>query len=84
MPVVPRMLALDAFFDAAIVKQDLGTMLTSSGIGDFYFSFGPDIRILMPQFPLRLLLANCFRIQDGTFKWGDRWKFVLSFNLVNK
>ncbi len=84
LPVVPRMLALDAFFDAAIVKQDLGTMLTSSGIGDFYFSFGPDIRILMPQFPLRLLLANCFRIQDGTFKWGDRWKFVLSFNLVNK
>ena len=84
IPVVPRMFAIDGFFDAVAVKEDLGSLLTSTGLNDFYFSFGPDIRILMPQFPLRLLLANCFRIQDGTFKWGDTWKFVLSFNLVNK
>ena len=84
IPVVPRMFAVDAFFDAAIVKEDLGAMLSSSSVNDFYFSFGPDIRILMPQFPLRLMLANCFRVQDGTVKWGDTWKFVLSFNLVNK
>ena len=83
-PVIPRMLAIDGFFDAALISRDLGTMLTSASLNDFYFSFGPDIRILMPQFPLRLLLANCFRIQDGHFKWGDTWKFVLSFNLVNK
>ena len=84
MPVVPRMVALDAFFDAAIIKSDLGTMLTQASANDFYFSFGPDVRVLMPQFPLRLLLANCFRIQNGHIKWGDTCKFVLSFNLVNK
>lgn len=84
IPIVPRMFALDGFFDAVAVKNDLGSLFSNTGIGDFYFSFGPDIRILMPQFPLRLMLANCFRIQNGTFKWGDTWKFVLSFNLVNK
>ncbi|MCR5046396.1 MAG: outer membrane protein assembly factor BamA [Treponema sp.] len=84
IPIVPRMFALDGFFDAVAVKEDLGAMISNVGLNDFYFSFGPDIRILMPQFPLRLLLANCFRIQNGTVKWGDTWKFVLSFNLVNK
>ena len=83
-PVVPRMLAIDGFFDAALIQKDLGSMLTAASLNDFYFSFGPDIRILMPQFPLRILLANCFTIRDGVFKWGDTWKFVLSFNLVNK
>ena len=83
-PVVPRMVALDAFFDAAMIKRDLGTMLSAPSLNDFYFSFGPDIRVLMPQFPLRLLLANCFRVQDGHVKWGDTCKFVLSFNIVNK
>lgn len=83
-PVVPRMLAIDGFFDAAMIGKDLGSMLTSASLNDFYFSFGPDIRVLMPQFPIRILLANCFTVRDGHFKWGDTWKFVLSFNLVNK
>lgn len=83
-PVIPRMLAIDGFFDAAVIKEDLPSMLRNTSIGDFYFSFGPDIRILMPQFPLRLMFANCFRVRDGKVKWGDTWKFVLSFNLVNK
>ena len=83
-PVVPRMVAIDAFFDAALIKRDLGAMLSETSLNDFYFSFGPDIRVLMPQFPLRLLLANCFRVQDGHVKWGDTCKFVLSFNIVNK
>ena len=84
IPIVPRMLAVDGFFDAAVVKEDLGDLLSGTTIEDFYFSFGPDVRILMPQFPLRLLLANCFRVSDGAVEWGDTWKFVLSFNLVNK
>ncbi len=83
-PVIPRMLALDGFFDAVVIKNDLHDLLTNSSVNDFYFSFGPDVRILMPQFPLRILLANCFRVQNGKFSWGDTWKFVLSFNLVNK
>ena len=84
IPIIPRMFALDGFFDAVAVKNDLGSLFSTLSLDDFYFSFGPDIRVFMPQFPLRLLLANCFRIQNGTFKWGDTWKFVLSFNLVNK
>lgn len=83
-PVVPHMLALDGFFDAVAIKDDLGDMFSSLKMEDFYFSVGPDIRVLMPQFPLRLLLANCFQIKDGGIKWGDTWTFVLSFNLVNK
>ena len=83
-PIVPRMLALDGFFDAVAIKSDLHSLLHNTSINDVYFSFGPDIRILMPQFPLRLMLANCFTVKDGVVKWGDTWKFVLSFNLVNK
>ena len=83
-PVIPRMLAIDGFFDAVAIKDDLGALLSNASLNDFYFSFGPDIRILMPQFPLRLMLANCFTVRDGKVKWGDTWKFVLSFNIVNK
>ena len=83
VPVVPGMLAIDGFFDIAVIKNT-PRELFSAGIEDFYFSFGPDIRILMPQFPLRLLFANCFRIKDGKVDWGDTMKFVLSFNLVNR
>ncbi len=84
IPIVPRMLAIDGFFDAVAVKNSLGDMMGGLSMNDFFFSFGPDIRILMPQFPMRMLLANCFRIQDGNVVWGDTWNFVLSFNLVNK
>ena len=83
-PVIPRMLAIDGFFDAVAIKDDLGALLSNASLNDFYFSFGPDIRILMPQFPLRLMLANCFTVRDGKVEWGDTWKFVLSFNIVNK
>lgn len=84
MPVVPGMLAIDGFFDIAVIKNTPRDLFGSTSIEDFYFSFGPDIRILMPQFPLRLLFANCFRIKDGKVDWGDTMKFVLSFNLVNR
>lgn len=83
VPVVPGMLAIDGFFDIAVIKNT-PRELFGAGIEDFYFSFGPDVRILMPQFPLRLLFANCFRIKDGKVDWGDTMKFVLSFNLVNR
>ena len=84
IPVVPGMLAIDGFFDAVVIKEDPSDLFSNVGIEDFYFSFGPDIRILMPQFPLRLLFANCFRVKDGRVKWGETWNFVLSFNMVNK
>ena len=52
---------------------------------DFYFSVGPGIRFTIPQFPLRLLFANTFRINDEKdVEWDKNWKFVLSFNIPNK
>lgn len=99
-PIVPGILAVDFFGDAAVVNHkkevtqgknvkayyddapyDLFNRVT---IEDFYFSWGPSIRFCIPQFPLRLLFANTFQIIDGTVEYEDRWKFVLSFNLVNK
>ncbi|ULQ59845.1 outer membrane protein assembly factor BamA [Brucepastera parasyntrophica] len=86
MPLFPGVIALDFFMDAVAIKptlQDMGKLK----IDDYYFSFGPGIRFSIPQFPLRLLFANTFRIQDGKFEWrngkGADWTFVLSFSLVN-
>ena len=83
MPVVPGVLALDGFADAAIITKEV-YQLGSIGWGDWYFSVGPGVRFTIPQFPLRLLFAHTFRIEDGSVKWNDHWKFVLSFNLINK
>lgn len=86
-PFVKGMLAADFFFDAVALKdtlQDLGNLT----LNDFKFSFGPGLRIAMPQFPLRFLLANTFYFKDGQFTWREDnkadWQFVLSFNIVNK
>ena len=74
----------DGFFDFAVIKEDLGSMLTSISGDDFYFSFGPDLRVLMPQFPMRFMFANTFKFTNGKLDWRDTMKFVFSINLVNK
>jgi outer membrane protein insertion porin family len=86
MPVAPGILSADFFFDAVAIKQepeDLGDLK----IEDYYFSFGPGVRFSIPQFPLRLMFANTFKILDGEVEWSDgsgpNWKFVLSFNIAN-
>jgi outer membrane protein insertion porin family len=84
MPVVPGVLALDWFGDAAVIKTMPEQLFTSLSAEDFYFSTGPGIRFSIPQFPLRLLFANTFRIEDGDVAWNNNWKFVLSFNITNK
>ena len=84
VPVVPGILALDFFGDAAVVTKE-PYMLNQVKISDFYCSTGPGIRFMIPQFPLRLLFANTFKIdEDKNLNWDKHWKFVLSFNLVNK
>ena len=86
LPMVPGIIAADMFFDAAAVKDGIQSM-SSLSLNDYYFSFGPGLRISMPQFPLRFLLTNRFRIQDGKFEWangkGPDWTFVLSFTIAN-
>jgi len=85
MPIVPGVLALDWFGDAAVIKDSPWNLFNNCSVTDFYFSTGPGIRFSIPQFPLRLLFANTFRLdEDYNVQWKDKWKFVLSFNITNK
>lgn len=83
LPIVPGIVGIDGFWDAVAIKssvQDLSTL----NLNDFYFSFGPAVRLLIPQFPLHLLFAWKYRIIDGVHKFDDEpFQFVLSFNLPN-
>ncbi|MGI5066590.1 outer membrane protein assembly factor BamA [Treponema putidum] len=85
-PLAHGILSLDFFFDAVAVKKDLNDLKNLS-INDYYFSFGPGLRFSIPQFPLRLLLANTFKSENGKPVWGNGkgadWRFVLSFNIPN-
>jgi len=86
-PLVPSMLALDLFFDAAAIKPKL-TDAKALTLNDYYFSFGPGLRILIPNFPLRLMVADTFKVKNGQIMWGDgskksSWQFVLSFTVLN-
>lgn len=83
-PVAPGILAIDFFGDAAAVKETPYEMFNSLRAEDFFFSWGPGLRFCIPQFPLRLLFANTFRVVDGEYQKEDSWKFVLSFNIVNR
>ncbi len=83
VPIVPGIIGIDGFFDAAAIKSSFQD-LSSLSINDFYFSFGPGIRFLLPQFPLHLLFAWKFRATDGVPKFDDSpFQFVLSFNITN-
>ncbi|MBQ0002046.1 MAG: outer membrane protein assembly factor BamA [Treponema sp.] len=84
VPVVPGIIAIDGFMDIAVVKPDADKMFGGIQMEDFYFSFGPDIRVLLPQFPMRFMFCNTFKIENNQVKWKDTMKFVLSFNIVNK
>lgn len=85
VPVVPGMIAIDGFFDVCAITREAGDMFGNLQPKDFYFSFGPDIRILMPQFPMRFMFCNTFHFdRNNNFEWKDTMKFVLSFNLVNR
>jgi outer membrane protein insertion porin family len=86
VPVAAGIMATDFYFDAVAVKSELN-QISSLSLNDYYFSYGPSLRFTIPQFPLKLMLANTFRIQDGKFQWGNGvgpdWKFVLSFTIAN-
>ena len=88
MPVAPGIFSLDFFFDAAVIKDTAAGFFTELSSNDVYYSFGPGFRFSLPQFPLRMLLANTFQIIDGKTVWGNgkgpEWAFVLSFNITNR
>ncbi|MCR4953320.1 MAG: outer membrane protein assembly factor BamA [Treponema sp.] len=90
VPIVPNIIGVDVFHDAVAIKDNVGEMFSGLNLNDFYFSFGPGIRFLVPQFPLHLLFTWRYRIQDGQFQWADSnnikdaFQFVLSFNITNR
>ncbi len=95
MPVVPGFIALDAFFDASMIKNSASEMFSDFGnLDDWYFSYGPSLRFTIQQFPLRLLFVSQFQVDNGqiawktaknaTTDWLGSWHFVLSFNITNK
>lgn len=84
MPIVTGMLGLDIFADAVAVKPTVEDLFTNLNVNDFYFSFGPGIRFLMPQFPLHLIFANKFKFENNNPVWVETMKFVLSFNITNR
>ena len=88
MPIAPGIFSLDFFFDAAVIKDTPQNFFTELNIKDVFFSFGPGFRFSLPQFPLRMMLANTFQVLDGKVAWqngkGPEWQFVLSFNITNR
>lgn len=96
IPLIQNAISFDLFMDAATIKTDFNDFFNDfTDKDDWYFSFGPGIRFSIPQFPLRLLLTNTFKLGDtdgqwtnrynnGKNNWYENWNFVLSFNLTNK
>ena len=76
-PIVRGILALDMFFDAAAIETEQGYYFMKKNaagnrnftLDNFRFSFGGGFRFTMPQFPLRLSLVKCFKVEDGKVKW---------------
>jgi outer membrane protein insertion porin family len=75
-PIVPGVLALDFFFDAAVAgandrekPENFFNRPFTEFLNSAYFSFGVGPRISIPQFPFRFLFAKGFRIVDGEFEW---------------
>jgi outer membrane protein insertion porin family len=84
MPVVPGILALDLFFDAAAVKPTVPSFFNEFEMEDMRFSFGGGIRFAIPQFPFRFIFAKRFQVIDGEIIWpegnmGGKLDFVISF-----
>lgn len=83
VPLVPGILGIDGFWDAATVKPRIQD-ISNISMNDFYFSFGPGIRFLLPQLPLHLVFAWRYRVIDGVPQFAKSpFQFVLSFNIVN-
>lgn len=93
-PVIPNAISLDLFFDASMVKDSAVSSLDISDATNWFFSFGPGVRVLMQQLPIRVYLANNFTVNDG-FTWRNAngsisdnflsgWHFVLSFSSPNR
>ena len=95
VPIFPNALAFDFFFDASTVKKNISDISDIDNARDWYFSFGPGLRLTMQQLPLRLFFVNNFKYEDGSIVWKDKtgdtlqrfmegWHFVLSITSPNR
>ncbi|MBN2442242.1 MAG: outer membrane protein assembly factor BamA [Spirochaetales bacterium] len=69
-PIARNILWWTWFFDGAALyttRDDIWNM----DLNNFYFSFGAGLRLTMPGLPLRLYIAQRFRIVDGEVAWTD-------------
>jgi outer membrane protein insertion porin family len=88
LPVVPGILAIDWFFDAAAVKPTVDSFFNDFRMEDMRFSLGGGIRFAIPQFPFRFIFAKRFLVKDGVVEWqkgnmGDAGlDFIISFALA--
>jgi outer membrane protein insertion porin family len=69
IPLIPGIIALDWFFDAAAVKETPRNFFTGFSIEDMRFSFGGGFRFTIPQFPFRFIFAKRFKVVDGEVQW---------------
>jgi outer membrane protein insertion porin family len=85
MPLVPGILALDWFVDAAAVAETPQSFFNSLSVEDMRFSLGAGLRFALPQFPFRFIFAKRFQVVDGAVEWikGNMGNldFVISFAL---
>jgi outer membrane protein insertion porin family len=85
MPIVPGILSLDWFFDAAVVKETPESFFNKLSIEDMRFSLGGGLRFAISQFPFRFIFAKRFHVVDGAVEWVDgnmgNLDFVISFAL---
>jgi outer membrane protein insertion porin family len=87
IPLVPGIIALDGFFDAAAVKLTPEAFFNDFHMEDMRFSLGGGLRFAIPQFPFRFILAKRFLVKDGKVEWQDGnmgdsgLDFVISFAL---
>jgi outer membrane protein insertion porin family len=94
IPIVPGVLSLDGFADAAEIGDRPGTLYNTDSMGEWSrrmrFSTGFGLRFAIPQFPFRFMFAKRFKMtDDGRIDWmpgaigGDGkhkgMDFVLSF-----
>ncbi len=70
LPIAERILWWVFFMDAVVSWPERSDMRDIS-IDDFLFSLGGGIRFTIPQFPIRLYLAQRFKFEDGRIEWQD-------------
>ncbi|MBN2533299.1 MAG: outer membrane protein assembly factor BamA [Spirochaetales bacterium] len=69
-PIIKTMLWWSWFFDAAALYPERDN-IPLDDITTYYFSFGGGLRLTIPGLPLRLYLAQRFRVEDGAVVWEE-------------